>query len=46
LVRRIGGERARPRRFRARRRFSLARVPRLAMETLLDIAEERRFRWQ
>ncbi len=46
LVRRLGGERARPRRFRARRRFSLARLPRLAIEALLDIADERRFRWQ
>ncbi len=42
LVRTLGGERARPRRFRPRRRFSLARLPRLMMETALTIAEERR----
>ncbi len=42
LVRRLGGERARPRRLRARRRFSLARLPRLMVEAALDVAEERR----
>ena len=43
LVRTLGGDRARPRRFRARRRFSLARLPRLMAEAMLDLAEERRF---
>ena len=42
LVRTLGGERARPRRFRARRRFSLARLPRLMADALLDAALERR----
>jgi signal peptide peptidase SppA len=42
LVRQLGGERARPRRFRTRRRFSLARLPRLMLEAALDVAEARR----
>jgi signal peptide peptidase SppA len=42
LVRTLGGERARPRRFRARRRFSLARLPRLMLEAAIDVAEARR----
>ena len=42
LVRTLGGERARARRFRSRRRFSLARLPRLIAHALLDVAEERR----
>ena len=43
LVRTLAGDRARPRRLRPRRRFSLARLPRLTAEALLDLAEERRF---
>ena len=43
LVRKLGGERARARRFRPRRRFSLARLPRLMLEAALDAAAERRF---
>ena len=46
LVRSLGGERARPRRFRPRRRFSLARLPRLMMEAALTIAEERRLEFR
>ena len=42
LVRTLGGERARARRFRVRRRFSLARLPRLLAHALLDVMEERR----
>ena len=42
LVRSLGGERARPRRLRARRRFSLARLPRLLADAVFDAAEERR----
>ena len=42
LVRTLGGERARSRRFRARRRLSLARLPRLLAHALLDVLEERR----
>ncbi len=42
LVRSLAGERARPRRFAPRRRFSLARLPRLLLEAGLSLAEERR----
>ncbi len=42
LVRVLGGDRARVRRFRVRRRFSLARLPRLVAHALLDVMEERR----
>ncbi len=42
LIRRLGGERARARRFRPRRRFSLARLPRLMVEAALDAAASRR----
>ena len=42
LVRTLGGDRARARRYRARRRFSLARLPRLLAHGLLDVMEERR----
>ena len=41
LVRTVGGERARARRFRTRRRFSLTRLPRLIAHALLDVVEER-----
>jgi hypothetical protein len=45
LVRELGGERARPRVFRQRRRSLLRRLPRLAVETVvetvLDVLEER-----
>ncbi len=43
LVRSLAGNRARPRRLRPRRRFSLARLPRLMAEALVDLGEERRF---
>lgn len=43
LVRTLGGERARARRFRPRRRFALARLPRLMIEAALDVAAARRF---
>ena len=42
LVRSLGGERARARRYRPRRRFSLARLPRMMLEAALAITEERR----
>ena len=42
LVRTLGGERARARRYRAKRRFSLVRLPRMLLEAALAIAEERR----
>ena len=42
VVRSLGGERARARRYRVRRRFSLARLPRLLAHALLDVMEERR----
>ncbi len=42
LVRVLGGERTRVRRFRARRRFSLARLPRLMLEAAVDVADSRR----
>ncbi len=42
LVRTLAGDRARPRRLRPKRRFSLARLPRLTAEALADLAEERR----
>ena len=42
LVRTLAGDRARPRRFRPRRRFSLARLPRLLLEAAISLAEERR----
>ncbi len=43
LVQTLGGERARARRFRPRRRFSLLRLPRVMIEAVLDVAAERRF---
>ncbi|MEJ1977199.1 MAG: S49 family peptidase [Acetobacteraceae bacterium] len=42
LVRALGGERARERRFRPRRRLGLARLPRLMIEAVLDVAAARR----
>ncbi len=42
LVQTLAGERARPRRFRPRRRFSLARLPRLMIDAALDAASARR----
>ena len=42
LVRTLGGERARARRYRAKRRFSLARLPRMLLEAAVTVAEERR----
>lgn len=41
LVRRLGGERAKPRVFRPRPRGWLRRLPRLATESVLDVIEER-----
>jgi signal peptide peptidase SppA len=41
LVRELGGDRARPRVFRQRRRFLLRRLPRLAADVALDAIEER-----
>ncbi len=42
LVRTLGGERARARRLRPRRKLSLARLPRLIAQGLLDVVDERR----
>lgn len=44
IIRRLGGDRAVARVYRPRRRGLLGRLPRLALETLLDAAEERRWR--
>lgn len=44
LVRQLGGDRARPRRFAPRRQRLLARLPRLGVDTLLDALEERAWR--
>jgi len=44
LVRELGGKRARPYMFRPRRRGLLGRLPRLAVDAVLDAAEERRAR--
>ena len=41
LVRELGGEKARPRAFRPRPPGLLRRLPRLAIEAVLDVAEER-----
>ena len=46
LVRTLGGERARERRLRPRRRFSLARLPRLMLEAAVETAEERWLRFR
>jgi signal peptide peptidase SppA len=40
LVRALGGERARVKRYRVRRRFSLARLPRVLVESVMDVVEE------
>jgi signal peptide peptidase SppA len=45
LVRKLGGERARVKRFRVRRRFSLARLPRVLVDAVVDGVEERGVRW-
>ena len=45
LVRTLAGERARARRFRVKRRFSLMRLPRMLAEAGLDAVEERALRW-
>ncbi len=42
LVRSLGGERARSRRLRPKRRLSLLRLPRMMAEAMLDVLEERR----
>ena len=44
LVRQLGGDRMKTRRFAPRRRGLLSRLPRLAAETVLDLAEERQWR--
>jgi signal peptide peptidase SppA len=44
LVRVLGGDRARPRRFAPKRPGLLARLPRLAIDTALDAVEERNWR--
>jgi signal peptide peptidase SppA len=44
LVRELGGERARPHRFRRRRRGLLGRLPGLMTDALLDAWEERSYR--
>jgi signal peptide peptidase SppA len=44
LVRQLGGERAVSRRYAPRRRGLMARLPRLAVDALLDSLEERRLR--
>ncbi len=42
LVRKLGGEKAREKRYRQRRRFSLTRLPRLMVEAAYDVLDERR----
>lgn len=44
LVRELGGDRARPRVFRHRRPFLLRRLPRIAVDAVLDALEERAIR--
>jgi len=44
LVRTLGGERAVARRFAPRRRGLLRRLPRLAVDAVLDAADERHWR--
>lgn len=44
LVRQLGGDRARPRRFAPKRRGILARLPRLGVDMLLDALEDRAWR--
>jgi signal peptide peptidase SppA len=44
LVRELGGDRARPRRIAPRRPRLSLRLPRLAVDTVLDVLEERAFR--
>ncbi len=44
LVRHLGGDRARPRRFAPRRQGLLARLPRLSVEVVLDALEDRAWR--
>jgi signal peptide peptidase SppA len=41
VVRRVGGDKARPRFFRARRRGLLGRLPRMLVDAVLDAVEER-----
>jgi hypothetical protein len=45
LLRTLRGERARAKRFRVRRRFSLARLPRVLVDAVLEGVEERGMRW-
>jgi signal peptide peptidase SppA len=44
LVRELGGDRARPRRFAPRRQSLLSRLPRFGIDALLDALEERAWR--
>lgn len=44
LVRQLGGDRARPRRFAPKRRRLWARLPRLAVDVVLDALEDRSWR--
>ncbi len=44
LVRQLGGDRARPRRFAPKRQRFLARLPRFGIDVLLDALEERAWR--
>ncbi len=44
LVRELGGERAKPHIFRPRKRGLLSRLPRIAVDSMLDAVEERRNR--
>jgi signal peptide peptidase SppA len=46
LVRQIGGDRARPRRFAPKRQGLLSRLPRLGVDTLLDALEDRAWRFE
>ena len=44
LVRGLGGDRARPRRFAPKRQGLLSRLPRLGIDALLDAVEDRHWR--
>jgi ClpP class serine protease len=46
LVRQLGGDRARPRRFAPKRKGLLARLPRLGVDALLDAVEDRAWRME
>ena len=44
LIRQLGGDRARPRRFAPKRQGMLARIPRFSIDVLLDALEDRAWR--